>query len=630
MGGEMEGEGTPRKPASGGIPEPREGAARPRRRARRLGTVLTFLGGGGLPLALGVVGGFYLADQGAPWFPDTLELLLGVCLLSIAALVGGFVVQGKAVSSGNPRQPLRKRLLAALAAGSVVLMLLLVLDWARDPSPLTEISSRDFNVSFEENVRRYHEYDAGLERMVSALESDTETYMSRSGVVGADQEQMLLDVWEATYNYAYALDQIREFYEDWYRFDPSRSQRSYFLRSYLLSYAAELSLYQHATRVIRVIEENKNVAKFLDSPHPSRDLPANSFSHFRNQIQGARDQARVVAGKRYLEVLDDTLQARNEATALGAEDLWNDVAHHLAVLDEIGGVEQTALTIESGSEVFKRRVKRNWYPAQTKVAEWMGDTRVRRAGRYLITHEQQEQMDAELLPGDIMLSRKNWYVSNVGLPGFWPHAILYVGDPGKFDAYFNDPEVLAWVEAESGEASSLLEYIQREMPSEALAYRVGRAGHPHRVIEAISEGVVLNGLDHVCGDYTAVLRPRLSKVEKARAIVFAFRQLSKPYDFEFDFATDHALVCTELVWRAYRPRQDMKGLDLPLVKLAGRRTLPANEIAKIYASERGAPDAQLEFVYFIDTLEREQQAVVSDEDGFLKTPSRNKWDVVSH
>jgi hypothetical protein len=85
-------------------------------------------------------------------------------------------------------------------------------------------------------------------------------------------------------------------------------------------------------------------------------------------------------------------------------------------------------------------------------------------------------------------------------------------------------------------------------------------------------------------------------------------------------------VCTELIWRAYRPAAGKDGLELELVELAGRPTLPANDIARQYVAEQGSADAQFDFVYFIDAVEKQQKAVVSDEQTFVTTPERTKWD----
>jgi hypothetical protein len=257
----------------------------------------------------------------------------------------------------------------------------------------------------------------------------------------------------------------------------------------------------------------------------------------------------------------------------------------------------------------------------------MGDLKLRRVGHYLVTHAQQETMDGALEPGDVLLSRKNWYLSNVGLPGFWPHAILYLGAPEKFEAYFDDPEVHAWLASRHEGRTSLLDLLRARAPRETARFRLGADGHPYRVLEAISEGVVLNTLGHASGDYMVALRPRLSKVAKAQAILAAFAQVGKPYDFDFDFATDHALVCTELVWRCYRPAEGKEGLDLPLRTIMGRATLPANDVARIYAEERGEASARFDFVYFLDAHEGRREAFVSDEEGFASTHSRTKWDV---
>jgi hypothetical protein len=128
-------------------------------------------------------------------------------------------------------------------------------------------------------------------------------------------------------------------------------------------------------------------------------------------------------------------------------------------------------------------------------------------------------------------------------------------------------------------------------------------------------------------DYLGVMRPRLPKLEKARAIARAFAYQGRPYDFDFDFLSDAGLVCTELVWKSYAPSADVKGLALPLVEVAGRQTLPANEIIRRFDLELDSPNRQLDFVAFLDGRESNGDAVLSDVAAFRRSHTRLKWDV---
>lgn len=594
-------------------------------RHRVFGFYLHRVGTWGFPACVGAAVGFYLADQGTRWLPTMLGLLLIAGALSLLALSAGRALQGKAFRKSAEGRVVRRRVLLAAGLAMAAGVARLALFWVQQPSPLTELSREQFDETFQLDSRNYDEYDRGLEHYMILLEARPELF-DGGHVLDPDEERLVLDAWEAIYAYAFALDHIRIFYEDWYRFDPSRAQRSRHLRSFLLTYAAELALYEKATRLTILFSRNPNVIKYLDAPHYGRSLGDGTFSTFRRELQGSRDAARVRAGERYLQVLERRLDGRAEARAAGADWLWHRIERHLAVIEGLGVLARTAHAADSDFELLERGVRRAWYPAQRGVAEWMGDTRVRRAGWYLIDEDLREGFDEAAEPGDIVLSRKNWYLSNVGLPGFWPHAILYLGDEREFREYFDDPAVLAWVERESGEAIDLPTYLARTYPNRWYRYRGGTDGQPNEVIESISEGVVFNSLDHALGDYAAALRPNLSKVAKAQAILVAFAYVDRPYDFDFDFATDHALVCTELVWRAYRPAEDKDGLLLPLTQVAGRQTLPANDIARLFAKEHGSRHPQFEFVYFIDAIERQREAVVSSQSAFLDTPERTKWD----
>jgi hypothetical protein len=594
-------------------------------RHAKLGKVLHRLGVWVFPGCIGATLGFYLADRGTTWLPGMLSLLLVAGALSLLAIAGGRSMQGDGFRKTPKGRVVRRRVLMATSLAFAAGLSRLVLYWVEQPSPLTALSQEEFDRTFLLDSQSYREYDQGLEHYLIVLEARAELFEG-DALLGADDERLLLDAWEAIYAYSFALDQIRIFYEDWYRFDPSRAQRSRHLRSFLLTFAAELALYEKATRIVTLLSENRNIVKFLNAPHEDRGLAANSFSSYRQELQGSRDAARVVAGKSYLKWLEQAFNGEDEARAVGSDWLWERAERHLAIIEGIGVLSVGTDTVGSDIKLLQRGFRRVWYPAQKGVAEWMGDTRVRRVDWYLIDEPLQTELVALLEPGDILLSRKNWYVSNVGLPGFWPHAVLYIGDPEQFAAYFDDADVRAWVREQSGEDIDFPTYLERRWPSRWLRYSFEEHGQPYRVIEAISEGVVFNTIDHAAGDYLVAFRPRLSKRAKAQAIAEAFTYLDRPYDFDFDFATDHALVCTEVVWRAYRPAQGKAGLDLALVQVAGRPTLPANDLARQYVAERSDPNAQLEFVAFIDAIEHQQVAVFSTEEEFATTPERTKWD----
>jgi hypothetical protein len=566
----------------------------------------------GLGASFGTALGFWIADRGVRWLPTVLGLLLLACAVSLLTIMSGRVIKGKALKLTARGIRIRRRIIFCLLLTTVLILARLGIYWAQRPSPLTQLASTKFDEAFRVDLGRYREYDTGIERLLQSLESEAQMFDPNSNrVLTADEEKHLRDAWATCYDYAFALDQVRAFYEDWYRFDPSRVQRGRHVRSFLLTFAAELSLYEKSSRLAKLISSSSNAVKFIDAPYPAAGLEEGSFSRFRRQLQGTADVARVIAGKQYLLWLEKAFGARQEAEAFGCAWLWDKIELELGLIEASSGRELAELAVKSDLQMLKRSVRRVWFPAQSGVAQWMGDTRMRRIGVYLINSEQQEQLDMHLEPGDILLSRKNWYLSNVGLPGFWPHAALYIGTPEKFEAYFDDPSVTSFLQQLTGRQMTLDQYLEGRYPDKWFRYKLGRSGRPYGVIEALSEGVVLNTLQNTCGDYIAAVRPRLDKKSKAQAIV----------------DTDHALVCTEVVWRSYRPAQNKRGLNFPLVEIAARRTLPANEIARLYAREHGSHDRQLDFAYFLDASEKAGKAFVSTEDAFVTSHTRFKWDL---
>lgn len=96
---------------------------------------------------------------------------------------------------------------------------------------------------------------------------------------------------------------------------------------------------------------------------------------------------------------------------------------------------------------------------------------------------------------------------------------------------------------------------------------------------ALKDGVWIRSLRSPFGsDSIAVLRPRLSAGEIAKAIARGMFHEGKSYDFDFDFTRSDRLVCTEVVYRSY---EGIGGIRFELNRRAGRLTLAAEDLLRM-------------------------------------------------
>ncbi len=434
----------------------------------------------------------------------------------------------------------------------------------------------------------------------------------RERVLAPEARAELLGTWRSVGDYLLALEAVRGEHADFaLRRGDARS------RSFHLYRAAFLAQYRHAMDFIERLERDPGFAKVLDEPLPELGLPRGSYARLKLRYLNPGIATEFAT----LEALAEV--ARGDPPAALAAGVASDRRR----IWRMGRGTGLRLTAENAVSMVERAAFRAWLPVQTEVADWMGDVKVWRRDRFLIPEARREELAARLEPGDVLLTRREWFLSNLGLPGYWSHAALYIGTPAEREAYFDDAGTRQWVR-EQGEPSGRLG---------ALLARTGAAGHdglergqPVRVIEAVGEGVIFTSLTHAAGaDSVAVLRPRLPRHEKALALVRAFGYAGRPYDFNFDFVTDAELVCTELVYKAYQPGPRNRGLVLPLESLLGRLALPANGIARLYDAQRDGDARQLDFVLLLDGDERRGHVREADEDVFRASWRRPKWHVLT-
>jgi len=153
-----------------------------------------------------------------------------------------------------------------------------------------------------------------------------------------------------------------------------------------------------------------------------------------------------------------------------------------------------------------------------------------------------EEIQHILKPGDIIVTRHDDALSNLFLPGYWPHAAFYMGTPDQLKTLGITP----------------------------------LSAMDHSVIESKKDGVKFRPINETLSvDCFVVLRPNISLEAITSAIHTAISHAGKRYDFLFDFTKANRLACTELIYRAYHGLDE---ISFSLIERSGRMCLAAEDL----------------------------------------------------
>ena len=486
---------------------------------------------------------------------------------------------------------------------------------AGDVKPLAKLSAAEMRARFQGDAQAVQLHRRGLLEVIDYQKAHPELFpVSRPAerrLLRREEKEQVWAAWQRFMDYLLALGSTEKYHAGFYRLKPSYREDSF-----VIACAAMAARYRASLEFIERIEKNPELPKVLNDAVPELGLPADTYSRLKFQILNVAMASEFAAREVLLKTFSDGQQP--ELRKLIAQDASRILAY--------GRSSGPVLTARNALKVVREKAESAWLPVQSGVAEWMGDTKVYRPKESLMAPGQIAGLRTQLQPGDILLERRDWYLSNIGLPGFWPHAALYLGTPTERRAFFEDPAVQEWAKAQGQADGSFEALLEKRYPA---AYRKAcvecEDRHPARLIEAMSEGVCFTSLEHSADcDSLAVLRPRLSKLTRARALLRAFHFAGRPYDFNFDFATDAELVCTELVYKAFTP-----DLNFPLIEMLGRKVMPANEMVKHFDASYGTPAQQYDLVAFLDGSERQKRTVTASVGEFRKSWQRPKWHVVT-
>ena len=268
----------------------------------------------------------------------------------------------------------------------------------------------------------------GLRKVITYVESRPDLFPAETPkdptLLRREQKEVVWETWQRLLDYLFALDSLEEYHKKFYRLKDA-SKRD----SFLIGYAAALAQYHAVLEFIARADRLPGLDKVLNDPVPEIGLPANTYAKLRfkylNVAMATDFAACQVVLKTFGKEGQPLLRA---AISADADYIW-----------KAGRGSGEVLTVKNAFAIIQHSADTAWLPIQTGVAEWMGQTKVHRSGRFLITEEQIQALQPQLNPGDVFLERREWYMSNIGLPGFWSHAAIYIGTTAERRAFSRIP-----------------------------------------------------------------------------------------------------------------------------------------------------------------------------------------------
>jgi hypothetical protein len=239
-------------------------------------------------------------------------------------------------------------------------------------------------------------------------------------------------------------------------------------KAFLVGYGALVSQYRAASILTAQIGKYETAKKLLDDDQPEAGLAAGSFARVQFMVSHPDEILRLNAGRAYLLLMKRRL-----------DDDDPDVRRAENQLTEINRLVLTDVDVfvTNPLDVLEHEASNAWFPVQKSVA--LGRASIRTVSRdYFISPADLIDEQGTLVPGDIILTRREWHLTNLGIPGYWTHAALHVGSLEQMDRYFADLPKL------NGRAPTAV--IRHRFPEVYAAFRrEDDTGATPSVIEAI-------------------------------------------------------------------------------------------------------------------------------------------------
>lgn len=337
--------------------------------------------------------------------------------------------------------------------------------------------------------------------------------------------------------------------------------------AFLTAYAGSLILVD-AARFLRGYAHSRPIVRAkLNEPEPHFGIPTGTYNRIQKSLTSPVHAWHIYHAARFFENNADEWTRLGDSEPTLAPLI--EIIHTLQSTMDVSLTDYAVARTRERTRSLRTRVTgylmgRAFYGLQKAVSGLMAEKYVVRGHKPGLPPEIFDDLANRLQPGDVIVVRKLHAITNYFLPGFWPHAALYLGTVD---------ELTQMGMQDHKHVQPRWNTIEQLDPK------------PQRALEALADGVHFRPLSRsLASDAISILRPRLSTDQVAEALARGIFHEGKPYDFDFDFTRSDRMVCSEVIYRTYEGIGD---LSFQLTKRAGRMTLAAEDILRMALDDQG-------------------------------------------
>lgn len=349
--------------------------------------------------------------------------------------------------------------------------------------------------------------------------------------------------------------------------------RPFRLRAVGISLLAAVTLYENSHHLQTHILTIPGVKALLNQGDPALGIPPGFWDNIEREFTRLEYRRLLEAGIKMLE------ETRNLPSGpVETDPFFAYVAAQIATstaIPEIRG-EGFLPKIARGLRSYSEQIQKMGFGvlgiAKLPLAIGLGSlvSIELRKGKLFDQPHWVEFVKERLKPGDLIVEKSPFRVTDKLIPGHFGHVALYVGT----EADLRDLGLIRH--------PSVTKHLEQ--------VRAGKI-----VIEALPDGTQINTIAHLLNtDDLAILRPKKDSILSAdvlQAITLAFSHIGKRYDFPFDNNTWDTIVCSELAFQTYI------NVRWPVAKMLTSYTISPDDVAIFAGSDPSRPFDLITFIH---------------------------------